>query len=276
MKRDRRITPHSGRVAHVSLRGTCQAEAFVDGDPLRVVAALTDLCDGPAGSRDRQLLLGDAFLALDHREGWVFGQSDRGGYCGWVAAPAVAVAPAPTHWVATLATHIYPEPRVQARVQDTLSLGVRLTVEDTHGTWARTASGWVPAAHLRALGNWATDPVTVAEQFLGTPYLWGGNSRLGLDCSGLVQAAWSACGQDCPGDSDQQQALGSEVMDPLRGDLVFWRGHVAIVTGSDRILHANGHTMNVAHEGLAVAIARIAAAGGGPVLQIRRAPPRSG
>lgn len=255
---DPRLTPFSGRVAHRSLQGQVAAARFVAGEPLRVTAALTDLSATPGGARERQLLAGDAFVVIDRQEGWAFGQADRGSYCGWVGAADLGAAAAPTHRVSALATHLYPQPRVQARAGDTLSLGARVCVTGLSGTWAETPAGFVPLPHLCRLDDPAPDPVTVAEMFLGTPYLWGGNSRLGLDCSGLVQAAWLACGRDCPGDSDLQAAMGVPVSDPRRGDLVFWKGHVAIVTGPDRIIHANGHTMNVAHEGLAAAIARIA------------------
>jgi cell wall-associated NlpC family hydrolase len=258
VKLDQRITPHSGRVAHVSLQGRVQAEAFVAGDALRIVVPLVDLCDGPGGTRDRQLLLGDAFLVIERRGGWVFGQSDRGGYCGWVPEGAVGLADAPTHWVHALATHVYAEPRVQGRDCMALSMGARVCVMGVHGAWAETPLGYVPAMHVRALGDWEADPVAVAERFLGVPYLWGGNSAAGLDCSGLVQAAWLACGRNCPGDSDQQRAVGRDFRGRARrGDLIFWQGHVAIVTGPDRIIHANGHTMDVAYEGLTAAIARI-------------------
>ena len=105
----------------------------------------------------------------------------------------------PTHWVAAPATHLYPEPRVQARELGTLSMGARLTVLGTEGQFTRTTRGFVPTCHLRPLGDWHKDPVAVAQTFLGTPYLWGGNSRAGLDCSGLVQAAFAACGIAVPG-----------------------------------------------------------------------------
>jgi NlpC/P60 family/Bacterial dipeptidyl-peptidase Sh3 domain len=258
VKLDRRVTPHSGRVAHVSLQGRVQAEAFVAGEACRVTVPLVDLCDGPDGTRDRQLLLGDAFLVIERREGWAYGQSDRGDYCGWVPEATVGWADMPTHRVRGLATHVYAEPWVQARDVMALTMGARVCVTAMRGAWAETSLGFVPAMQLARIGDWESDPVAVAERFLGVPYLWGGNSSAGLDCSGLVQAAWLACGRDCPGDSDQQRSLGRDFRGrERRGDLIFWQGHVAIVTGPDRIIHANGHTMDVAHEGLADAIARI-------------------
>lgn len=271
MTRDRRVTPHSGRVAHVSLRGVVEAEAFVAGEARRVAVPVADLRAGPDGTLDRQLLRGDGFVVIERRDGWAFGQSDRGGYCGWVRHEAVAVTDAPTHWVSALATHAYPAPRVQAAPVVGFSMGAKLRVSGVQGAWAETDAGFVPARHLRAIGDYADDPVAVAEAFLGVPYLWGGNTAAGLDCSGLVQAAWLACGCDCPGDSDQQQLLGADFDGAAkRGDLIFWKGHVAIVTGPDRIIHANGHTMNVSFEGLAAAVARITAQGDGDVVARRR------
>ncbi len=268
---DRRTTPFSGRVAHQSLKGALEAEKFVPGEAARVLWPVAALCRAPGGAMDRQLLRGDAFLVIDRQDGWAYGQADRGGYCGWLAEGAVGVAETPTHWVATLSTHAYREPRVQAEPLSWLSMGAKVQVRAVEGIWAETDEGFIPARHLRTIGDWAGDPVAVAEMFLGAPYLWGGNSVAGLDCSGLVQAAWLACGRDCRGDSDLQRVLGTDFDgDAQRGDLIFWKGHVAIVTGPDQIIHANGHTMNVAYEGLTAAIARIAAAEGAQVLARRR------
>jgi cell wall-associated NlpC family hydrolase len=124
--------------------------------------------------------------------------------------------------------------------------------------------GFLPASHLAPLDHRETDFVAVAERFLGTPYLWGGKTNYGLDCSGLVQLALTACGIRCPRDSDmQERALGAlvDMKNLRRGDLVFWKGHVAIVRDPKTFLHANAFHMAVAVEPIAEAIARIAGAG---------------
>ncbi len=268
------MTPATARVAHDSLRGMLDAPRFTEGTLRHLARPLTDLLKHPGGPRDRQLLLGDAFTVIDRDKGHSFGFAAKDGYCGWLPDAALADSPAPTHWIATPGTHLYPEPRVQAPEIAALSLGARVHVTQLAEKWAETPVGFVPAPHLRALGDWACDPVSVAETLLGTPYLWGGNSRAGLDCSGLVQLGYHACGLPCPGDSDLQQSLGQPVPDSdpghRRGDLMFWRGHVALVTDPATILHANGQTMSVAHEPIAAAIIRIAAQGGGPVIHHRR------
>lgn len=269
---DRRLTPFSGRVALECLRGVVEAE-FVAGEAGAVAVALADLCATPGGARDRQVVLGEPLVVVERRDGHCFVQMGKDGYCGWLAAGAAGPAVAATHRVAAGATHLYPEARVQAREVMALPFGARLAVAESDGKWARVAGGFVPAMHLRALGDAEGDPVAVAERFLGSPYLWGGNSRDGIDCSGLVQGAMLACGRDCPGDSDQQARIGEEVPEGAalrRGDLLFWKGHVAMVVDGATILHANGHSMDVRHEGMAEAIARIAAQGGGPVTARRR------
>lgn len=267
---DRRLTPATERVAHVSLKGRVEAPAWTEGQRLQVSQALVDLLRAPGGARERQLTLGEGFVVVDRAEGHAMGFAEKDGYCGWLPEGALEDGPMPTHWVASVGTHLYEGPKVSSRNLAALPMLARVEVLGRQGKWAETSVGYVPASHLRALGDWRSDPVAVAEEYLGTPYLWGGNSRGGLDCSGLAQVVHAACGIAIPGDSDLQEAVGQEATGPhQRGDLIFWDGHVALVADEGRIIHANGFTMSVAYEGLEAAIARIAATDG-PVTGRRR------
>lgn len=255
---DRRLTPATPRIAHVALQGLMEAPAWTEGEPAEVAMPLADLRAAPGGARDRQLILGDAFLVIDREGGHAFGMALKDGYCGWLAEAALGRPTGVGHWVAALGSHLYPEPRVQAEAAASLTLGTRLRVTGQDGAFARTPHGWVPAAHLRPLGAWHDDPAEVAALFLGVPYLWGGNARDGLDCSGLAQAALLACGRACPGDSDLQRAAFPAAEGPMqRGDLLFWKGHVAMALDQGSIIHANGHHMAVVAEPLAEAVSRI-------------------
>lgn len=270
---DRRLTPATAQVAHSSLKGRIEAPRFTDGEMRRVAMPLVDLLRAPHGARERQLMLGEAFCVIDHADGFAFGFAKKDGYCGWLPEAALADGPKPTHWVATPGTHLYPEPRVQAPEISALPMGAQVAVIGQAGKFLETTEGFIPAPHLRAVGDHLTDPVMVAEGFLGTPYLWGGNSRAGIDCSGLVQVCLLACGISAAGDSDLQQGLGHEIAPetPLqRGDLLFWKGHVALVVDALRLIHANGHTMSVAYEGIEACIARVLEQEGGPVTHRRR------
>ncbi|WP_083392698.1 C40 family peptidase [Rhodobacter xanthinilyticus] len=271
---DRRLTPFSGRVAHESLRGQIEAPAFTAGEAASLIAPVADLCPEPGALRDRQLLFGAALTVIDRAGEAVFVQAVADGYCGWVAAAAVGPACEASHWVAAPATHLYREASIKRGEVARLSLGARVAVLAETGGFARTAEGYIPAQHLAPLAAPAPDPVALAESLLGTPYLWGGNSRDGIDCSGLVQVAFHAAGRPCAGDSDLQRADFGDYLPagtaPRRGDLFFWRGHVAIAVSGEVLLHANGHTMSVAHEGIAACLARIEAAGQGPFYGIKR------
>lgn len=259
---DRRLTPANGRVAHASLIGRVQAARYVQGTWARLVVPLADLLRAPDGQRDRQCLMGDRVLVLEQGERFAFVQAEKDGYCGYLTLGALGKDVPQTHWVSAPATHLYTTPGIKLREAAGLTLGAQLCIRGQDEKFFETADGlFVPRQHLRPMVERLTDPAHIAEMFLGTPYLWGGNSRGGIDCSGLVQAALLACGIPCPGDSDLQfAALGRPIADGgvRRGDLFFWRGHVAMAVDPDRIIHANGFRMAVTQEGIAEAMARIA------------------
>ena len=268
---DRRLHPATPRAAHSSLRGQVDVP-LTDGEACEIAAPLANLLAAPDGALDRQLVYGEGFCVIDRMGDHAFGFSRKDGYCGWVLARDLRPATAATHWICALSSHLYPQPRVQAPPHHPLPFGANVQVLGVQGNFAQTPHGFVPLPHLRALRDSLPGPVTTAEMFLGVPYLWGGNSAAGIDCSGLVQAALLAGGIAAPADSDLQQSLGDDATGSAwqRGDLLFWRGHVALVVDGARLIHANGHTMSVAYEGIDACIARIAAAGGGPVTHHRR------
>ena len=269
--RDRRLTPATERVAHVSLRGAVEAPAWTEGSPARVVLPVADLLARPSGPRDRQVLYGAAVTVIERRQGHAFVLAAADGYCGWLAEAALGPAEAATHWISARASHLYREPSLKAPEAAGLSFGARLRLVAEAGRFAETADGWfVPRAHLLPLGDWLADPVEAAMRLLGAPYLWGGNSQAGVDCSGLVQLAFHAAGRACPGDSDLQRAAFGPALPegtaPARGDLFFWPGHVALAVDGLHLIHANGFRAAVTLEGIETCLARIEAQGEGPLL----------
>ncbi|WP_170326187.1 C40 family peptidase [Ruegeria arenilitoris] len=240
----------------------------------RIINPVVNLLRRPDGPRDRQLLFGDTVTVTETQGGWSHVTADKDNYTGWVASDQLGAWFEDTHWITAPATHAYAEPDMKSPDRVSLSFGSKVQVLSEQGRFLETELGFIPAVHAKLNATHLTDPVAVAELFLGTPYLWGGNSRFGLDCSGLVQAGLLACGIPCPGDSgDQERELGQALpagTDPKHGDLLFWKGHVAWVYDDNMLLHANAFHMDVTFEPMDQAIARILDQGDGPVTSHKR------
>jgi cell wall-associated NlpC family hydrolase len=268
---DPRVTPARADLAAKHLEGKVKAARYVEGRIYEVIEPQAPLRREPRPDAplETEALKGERVTIYDtNGEGWAWGQLASDGYVGWL--PDNALTPpgaSPTHKVTALRTLVFPGPAIKQRPLEALPLGARLAIARIEDRMAVTPSGgYLSAAHLAPLDWNETDFVAVAERFLGTPYLWGGKTVLGLDCSWLVQVALNACGVACPRDSDMQEAaLGTAVSaDPSalsRGDLIFWKGHVAIVRDRSSLLHANAYHMAVAVEPINEAVVRIRNAG---------------
>jgi cell wall-associated NlpC family hydrolase len=272
---DKRLTAARADLAASDLKGRIDAAAYADGTAMVGSAGKTWIRRRPAADApvETELLFGETFTVYEIKDGFAWGQAALDAYVGYVVAADLA-APGllPTHRVNAASTFVYAAPDLKSPVLATLPLNALAT--PGHGEYAELATGgYAFAGHLTPLAERAPDFVAVAERFQGVPYLWGGRTPLGCDCSGLVQAALAIAGIAAPRDTDMQEAaLGRPLADGedlQRGDLVFWKGHVGILQDADTLLHANAHRMLTASEPLAPAIARIAARGSA-VTSIRR------
>lgn len=281
-RRDPRLTPARPDLADLRLKGVVAAERYVAGEPARVVAPSAPLRRAPLAEAglDTEAVMGDAVTVYETRDRFAWVRIARDGYVGYLPEAALGPAdPAPTHRVASLRTFVYPAPDLKRPHVAHLSLGAAFAAQAREGEyWRLAGGGYVFAGHAVPLGSAEPDFAATAERLVGTPYLWGGRTSLGLDCSGLVQLCLETAGRPCPRDADQQERALGEALPPgldglRRGDLVFWRGHVGLMLDAERLIHANGHHMAVAVEPLREAVERIAVKSFGALTAIRRLDP---
>ncbi len=261
---DRRINAFRPDLADSALAGIVTAPRYADGVYHRCTWPGVTIHADPDGQSTAvsSLLLGETFIAFDVVGGWAWGQCLHDRYVGWIEAAALVPhgdLPA-THWVIAPLAPVFAAPDIKAHVMLVLPMMARLVADGIHGRFVAAASGFVHDRHLAPLTVHRSDPAAVALSLVGAPYVWGGRSALGLDCSGLTQTALRACGVFCPRDSDQQAATFAAIdpSDRRRGDLVTFPGHVGILADADTLIHANAHWMSTVAEPLADVAARLA------------------
>jgi hypothetical protein len=268
---DKRLTPARPDLAASSLKGQVEAARFVDGEEAGVAWGRVSLRAGPSydSGQVSELLFGEIVTIYERKNGWAWLQAKTDSYVGYARESGLGSPIAANSHVIQLLTPLLSAPSVKSPLRDLLPLNARVSQGRQEGDFVAVADGFLSARALAPLADVAPDFVAVAERFIGVPYVWGGRTFQGLDCSGLIQTALQAAAIACPRDTDMmEQGLGHAVArDPIkRGDLVFWKGHVGVMRDALTLLHANAFHMQVASEKLDAAIARVST----PVTSIKR------
>lgn len=279
---DLRLNAIRPDLAAAHLKDQVTADKYITGEPRQVTADTASLRRGAGDdyALDSELLFGERVILFEERDGWGWCQSVRDQYVGYVPLAALGgVGPAATHRVSVLCSHVYPEPDIKLPPRAALKMNALVSISETKDRFAVLVDqgGYVFSNHLGTVEGAAGDFVSVAESFMGSPYLWGGRSNDGLDCSALVQLSLHAIGKNCPRDSDMQaRSLGAALVadegfeNLQRGDLIFWKGHVGIMKDARTLLHATAHYMRVVSEPLVPTIRRIKESDNGDVIAVRR------
>lgn len=271
-------------LAALALRGQVVAPRYAPGIIRQIARPAVPMRrePNPTLGLENEVLYGELVKVYEEAEGWAWVQLERDRYVGYIPAAALTgeVMP-PTHRVKALGTFVYPAPDIKTPPIMHLPLNADVRVAEWEERFCRLErGGFIVTRHLIERDRHERDFVDIAERLIGSPYLWGGRTRIGVDCSGLVQIALEAAGIPAPRDSDMQASeLGAPIPVPpdleglQRGDLVFWKGHVGVMSDALMLVHANAHYMAVAAETLPEAAARIAK-DGSPIIAIRRIAPK--